>query len=134
MRGHDRRFGRRGRRLPYFHVDDMAAGRFNARGGRHHIHHHERRNVASPRCRQQALGTVSQCRFKHRYLLFELAPQTSRIPRFVRAYRVSAPPPIIKDCSMLLRLALRKKTSKLTAATAAIALALAPMPALAEEK
>jgi predicted Zn-dependent protease len=35
---------------------------------------------------------------------------------------------------MLLRLALRKKTSKLTAATAAIALALAPMPALAEEK
>ncbi len=138
MRGHDGRFGRRGRRLPHFHVNDMAAGRFDARGGRHHIHHHERRNVASPRCRQQAPGTVSQCRFKHQYLLFELAPQTSRIPRFGRAYRVSALPPIIKDCSMPLRPALRQKPSKFAAVSIAIALALtpalAPLSASAEEK
>src|ERR1700722_2711747 len=133
MRGHYGRFRRRGRRLSHFHVNDVAAGRLNARGGRHHIHHHERRNVASPRCRQQALCTVSHCRFKHRYLLFDTAPQTGRIRRFARAYRLSDRPPIIKDCSMLLRIALRKKTSKFTAISAAITLALAPS-ALAQEK
>ena len=46
---------------------------------------------------KQASGAVSQGRFKHRYLLFGPVPQTSRIPRFVRAYPVSGPPPIIKD-------------------------------------
>ncbi len=126
LRGHDRRFGRRGRRLSHFHVDDMAAGRFNACGSRHHIHHHERRNIAAPRYRQQAFCTVSQCRFRHRYLLFELVPKTSRIPRFGRAYRVSALPPIIKDRSMTFRPALRQKPSRFATVTTAIALALAP--------
>src|ERR1700730_18746285 len=64
----------------------------------------------------------------------DLTPQTGRIRRFVRAYRVSDRPPIIKDCSMLLRIALRTKTSKLTAISAAIALAVAPLSALAQEK
>src|ERR1700722_11701599 len=63
----------------------------------------------------------------------DLTPQTGCIRRFVRAYRLSDRPPIIKDCSMLLRMALRKKTSKFTAISAAIALALAPS-VLAQEK
>ena len=74
MGGRYRRFRRRRRRLPHFHVDDMAAGRFDARRRSHHVHHHERRHVASPRCRQQAAGPVSQCRIKHRYLLFGPPP------------------------------------------------------------
>src|SRR5438876_3952811 len=62
-------------------------------------------------------------------------PQTSRIPWFVRAYPVSDPPPTIKDRSMLLRMAPRQKTTGLTAVTAAVALAIAPMsPALAEQE
>src|SRR5437016_11548436 len=62
-------------------------------------------------------------------------PQTSRIPWFVRAYPVSDPPPTIKDRSMLLRMALRQKISRLTAVTAAVALAVAPMSAaLAEQE
>jgi hypothetical protein len=93
--GRYRRFRRRSRRLPDFHVNDMAAGRLDARRRRHHVHHHERRNIASPRRGQKALGTLSQCRFQHRYLLFHHMPQTSRNPRFVRAYRLSGPPPII---------------------------------------
>src|SRR6201996_1430053 len=63
----------------------------------------------------------------------DLTPQTGRIRRFGRAYSLSDRPPIIKDCSMPLRMALRKKTSKLTAISAAIALALAPS-VLAQEK
>src|SRR5260370_42399620 len=62
-----------------------------------------------------------------------VGPASRRIRWFGRHYPVSDPPPIVKDCSMLLRLALRKKTSRLTAVTAAVALAIAPMsPALAE--
>ena len=83
--GRYRGLRRRCRRLPYLHVDNMAAGRFNARRRRHHVHHHERRNIAAPRRRQQAPGPFSQCRIKHRYLLLVPVPQTSRIPRFGRA-------------------------------------------------
>ena len=46
MRGRDRDLGRRRRRLPHFHVNDMAAGGLDAGRGRHHVHHHEGRNVA----------------------------------------------------------------------------------------
>ena len=49
MRSRDRNFGRRRRRLPHFHVNDMAAGRLDAGRGRHHVHHHEGRNVAPGR-------------------------------------------------------------------------------------
>src|SRR3984957_3795113 len=64
-------------------------------------------------------------------------PQTSRIPRFGRAYPVSAPPPIDKDhpkINMLFRFAPHLKTSKLTAALTAVALTLASLPARAQEQ
>ena len=54
-----RRPRRRRRRLADFHVNDMAAGRFDARRRRHHVHHHERRNIAPRRRGQQAVRTVS---------------------------------------------------------------------------
>src|SRR6266403_5160 len=60
-------------------------------------------------------------------------PQTSRIPRLVRAYILSGAPPIHKDRSMLLHLA-HKRTSKLTAATVAAVLAFAPVAALAQQE
>src|SRR3989440_9197619 len=115
-------------------MNDVAASRFNARGRRHHVHHHERRNIASSRRRQKVPGPLSQGRIKHRTLLIIPAPQTSRIPRFGRAYLVSGPPPTPIDCSMLLRIAHRKKMSKLTAAAIAVALALAPIAAHAQER
>ena len=85
----------RSRRLSDFHVNDVAAAALDARSRRHHVHHHERGNFASPRRRQQALCTISQCRIKHRYLLSFHTPHPGRIPQLVRAYPVTAPPPII---------------------------------------
>src|SRR3984957_1626420 len=64
----------------------------------------------------------------------ELPPQTSLMPRIVRAYPVSNPPPINKDCLMLLRLALLRKTTKLTAIATAVALLAAPTAASAQEE
>src|SRR6266403_1353788 len=60
-------------------------------------------------------------------------PQTSRIPRLVRAYILSGAPPINKDRSMLLDIA-HQRTSKLTAALVAAALAFAPVAALAQQE
>src|ERR1700742_2012677 len=62
------------------------------------------------------------------------APQTGRIQRLGRAYIVSAPPPTIKDRSMLLRLATGIRVPKLTALVTAIACALAPLPGFAQEQ
>jgi hypothetical protein len=92
--GRDRGFRCGGRRLSDFHVDDVAAGAFDPRRRRHHVHHHEGRNVASAGGGQQVPRAVSQCRIKHRYLLSFQTPHPGRIPRFVRAYPVTAPPPI----------------------------------------
>src|ERR1700722_6234543 len=64
----------------------------------------------------------------------ELPPQTSLIPRIVRAYPVSNPPPIDKDCLMLLRLTLLRKTTKMTAIATAVALLAGPMAAFAQEE
>src|SRR6202041_2044534 len=64
----------------------------------------------------------------------ELPPQTSLIPRIVRAYPVSNLPPIDKDCLMLLRLALLRKTTKVTAIATAVALLAAPIAAFAQEE
>src|SRR3984885_12794174 len=64
----------------------------------------------------------------------EQPPQTSLIPRIVRAYPVSNPPPINKDRLMLLRLALFRKTTKLTAIATVVALLVAPTAALAQEE
>src|SRR3984885_5086078 len=148
-------FRRRCGRLPHFHVNHMTAGRLDTGGGGHDIHHHEWRDIAaSGRCRQKTFGTFSQCRFKHRFLLLDwcsgsgilscrgkellrvsgLPPQTSLIPRIVRAYPVSNLPPIDKDCLMLLRLALLRKTTKLTAVPPAVALLAAPLAAFAQEE
>src|SRR5579872_575871 len=65
---------------------------------------------------------------------FQAVPQTSLIQRFVRAYRLSNPPPIDKDRLMLLKIALLRKTRKMTALATAIALTVAPMAARAEEE
>src|ERR1700733_8957988 len=73
--------------------------------------------------------------FRERALrALELPPHTSLIPRIVRAYPVSNPPPINKDCLMLLRLALLRKTTKLTAIATAVALLAAPTAAFAQEE
>jgi hypothetical protein len=90
MRRRNRRSGGRRRRLPYFHVNHVPAGRLDPRRGRHHVHHHEGRNIAPSRRRQQVIHTVSQGRIEHGYLQFEgtppisgsrprLPPQTGRI-------------------------------------------------------
>src|ERR1700733_10377481 len=63
-----------------------------------------------------------------------LVPQTGRIPRFVRAYIVSDPPPTIKDRSMLLGIAPGQKMPKLTALTAAVAIAISPTSARAQQE
>ncbi len=49
LRGRDRGLRRRRRRLADFHVNDMAAGRLDAGRRRHHVHHHEGRNIAPRR-------------------------------------------------------------------------------------
>jgi hypothetical protein len=50
-------------------MDDMAAGRLDLLGCAHHVHDHERRNIATVGRRQQFRHAISQCRFTHRYLL-----------------------------------------------------------------
>ena len=96
MRGGDGDFGRCRRRLPHFHVNDMTAGRLDARRGRHYVHHHKGWNIAPPRGRQQGFHPVSKCRFQHRYLLLRgrcpnsgsepVTPQTGRIRWLVIAF------------------------------------------------
>ena len=46
-RGLDRARGRRCRRLADLHVDDATARRLDARRRRHHVHDHERGNIAA---------------------------------------------------------------------------------------
>ena len=52
------RLRRRRRGLADFHVNHMAAGRFDTGRRRHHVHHHEGRNIAARRGRQQASGAA----------------------------------------------------------------------------
>ena len=73
----ERRMGRRyrdlrgrGRRLADFHMDHMPAGRLDARRRRHHIHHHERGDVAPGRGGQQGFHRIGWGRLVHRSLLF----------------------------------------------------------------
>ena len=70
VRGRDRGFRRGRRRLAYLHVNDMTAGRLDPRGRAHHVHHHERRNIAADGGRKQVRHALPQCRFTHGYLLF----------------------------------------------------------------
>ena len=50
-----RRGARRGRgRLADLHMHDAPAARLDARGRRHHVHHHEGRNIAARRRGDQA--------------------------------------------------------------------------------
>src|SRR5204862_4108731 len=115
------------------------AGRLDPRRGRHHVHDHEGGNFAAARGLQQAPGTVSQCRFKHGYLLSDpglcqkrrSVPRTSLIRRFVRAYRVSRLPPIIYR-SLMLRKAPTRKACKAVAIVTAAAMALTPVAAIAQ--
>src|SRR5262245_8263160 len=58
-------------------------------------------------------------------------PQTSRIRRLVRAYRVRRPPPIANE--PMLRLAQHNKARRFTALVVATALAAAPTLAAAQE-
>ena len=46
-RGRNRARGRRCRRLADLHVDDATARRLDARRRRHHVHDHERGNIAA---------------------------------------------------------------------------------------
>jgi hypothetical protein len=46
-RGRDRARGRRCRRLADLHVDDVTARCLDARRRRHHVHDHERGNIAA---------------------------------------------------------------------------------------
>ena len=78
MGGRDRGLRRRRRGLPDLHVNDMAAGRLDPRGGAHHVHHHERRNIAADRGRKQVRHALSQCRFTHGYLLFQPPNRAAR--------------------------------------------------------
>ncbi len=147
----NRRFRRRSGRLAHLHVNHVAAGRLDTGGRRHHVHHHECRDVAAPRsCGQNGLRAFAQCRFKHLYLLqvscsgsdipvvsrreLWVRTQTSLNPRIVRAYRGSNPPPIHKEYLMLLRFALLRKTTKLIATATAIALVAVPTAAFAQEE
>src|SRR6202042_3164712 len=79
-------------------------------------------------------SAILSCRGKELLRVSGLPPQTSLIPRIVRAYPVSNLPPIDKDCLMLLRLALLRKTTKVTAIATAVALLAAPIAAFAQEE
>jgi hypothetical protein len=63
----DRRRRRAHRRLADFHVDDVAAGGFDPRGRRHHVHHHERRNIAARGGRNEAARVRASRRELHRF-------------------------------------------------------------------
>src|SRR6201996_6564445 len=89
----------------------------------------------------RSLGVASSINICYRFcvpvwvwLLLAARPQTSLNPRIVRAYRGSHPPPIHKDRLMLLRFAILRKTTRLTALATVIALVAAPMAALAQEE
>ena len=59
------RDARRGRgRLADLHVHDAPALRLDARGGRHHVHHHERRHVAARRGSEQVTCLVEHRVFR----------------------------------------------------------------------
>src|SRR5579863_9354381 len=82
----------------------------------------------------RSLSVASSIDICYRFHVPVLTPQTSLIPRIVRAYRGSNPPPIHKDCLMLLRIALLRKTTGLTAIATAIALVATPIAAFAQEE
>ena len=93
--------------------------------------------------RQQAPGTVSQCRIQHRYLLSDPCPRLAAFRGLLgpvllghisyrarrQSLKIASKKPICRSAS-----ALRKNASKLTAVVTAASLAAAPMPALAQGK
>src|SRR4051812_20004189 len=133
MGGLDGRPRRRRGGLPYFHVNHVPAGRLDAVGRCHHVHHHERRNIAALRGLQQPARPFGNGRIRHRNLLSRPAPNMGRIPRLGRAYLVSEPRPMLKHRSQPDHSAWRSRTFKPTVLLTAAALVLAPVAARAQE-
>ena len=84
-RGPRRRNGgcrRRRGRLPHFHVDDATAGGLDAGRGRHHVHHHECRNIAARRRRHHP-----SCRIQHRVQVLDVTCKLRpAVAAFLRAH------------------------------------------------